>query len=174
MGITLELWRARIGCFVMPRKCRTHLETLKPVSVSLAIRLVLFYLLVAEGIESNPGPNSQTTDAGSDRGSPRGRAVEVEAGVVAAVVVVVDGTGEKRPTFLRMYLLGKCLARQHTLNLHTHYVGLGARFNRRSAIGWLHLSLSLSLNPSLCCILALHIETIMTHRAKFQNTHRNS
>ena len=29
-------------------------------------------------------------------------AVEVEAGVVAAVVVVVDGTGEKRPTFLRM------------------------------------------------------------------------
>ena len=57
----------------MPRKCRTHLETLKPVSVSLAIRLVLFYLLVAEGIESNPGPYSQTTDAGSERGSPRGR-----------------------------------------------------------------------------------------------------
>ena len=74
MGISLELWRAQIGCFVMPRKCRTRVETLKPVFVSLAIRIVLFYLLVAERVESNPGPNSQPTDAGSERGNcPRGR-----------------------------------------------------------------------------------------------------
>ena len=65
MGISLELWHARIGCFVMPRKCRTRVETLKPVFVCLAIRIVLFYLLVAEGVESNAGPNSQPTDAGS-------------------------------------------------------------------------------------------------------------
>ena len=74
MGVSLELWRARIGCFVMPRKCRTRVETVKPVFVSLAIRLALFYLLIAEGIESNPGPHSRTTDAGSEQGSsPRGR-----------------------------------------------------------------------------------------------------
>ena len=74
MGVSLTLWRARIGCFVKPRMCRTRVETVKPVFVSLAIRLTLFYLLIAEGIESNSGPNSRSTDAGSEQGSsPRGR-----------------------------------------------------------------------------------------------------
>ena len=54
MVVSMELWRARIGYFVKPRKCRTIVETVKPVFVSLAIRLALFYLLIAEGIESNP------------------------------------------------------------------------------------------------------------------------
>ena len=76
-GVSVELWRIRIGCFVMPKKCKTHLKTLKPVTMSLAIRLVLFYLLVVEGVESNPGPpgpsrRSNTAGARGNR-SPRGR-----------------------------------------------------------------------------------------------------
>ena len=47
------------------------MNTLKPVSMSLAIRLVLFYLLIAEGIESNPRPGSGSGPRGAR--SPRGR-----------------------------------------------------------------------------------------------------
>ena len=49
----------------MPRKSKDHMNTLKPVSMSLAIRLVLFYLLIAEGIESNPGPGSGSGSRGA-------------------------------------------------------------------------------------------------------------
>lgn len=74
-GVSVELWCIRIRCFVMPRKCKTHLKTLKPVTMSLVIRLVLFYLLVVEGVESNPGPPSRRSNTGGARGnrSPRGR-----------------------------------------------------------------------------------------------------
>ena len=42
--------------------------------MKLVIRLVLFYLLVAEGIESNPGPHSGSTLGNSSlRGGPSGR-----------------------------------------------------------------------------------------------------
>ena len=71
MGISVELWRVRIGCFAMPNKCKTYMNTLKPVSISLAIRLVLFFLLIAEGIESNPGPSSESEYRGAQ--FPRGR-----------------------------------------------------------------------------------------------------
>ena len=53
----------------MPRKCKSQLRTLKQVPINFVIRLVLFYLLVAEGIESNPGPQTGST---SDISSPRG------------------------------------------------------------------------------------------------------
>ena len=56
----------------MPRKCKDRLKTLKPVSMSLAVRLTLFYLLVAEGIESNPGPGSGSRGPQSPRGRGRG------------------------------------------------------------------------------------------------------
>ena len=64
----------------MPVKCRTNLKSLRLKYVSLSIRLVLFFLLVAEGIEANPGPGSDNgaPDRGSGQGaeggySPRGR-----------------------------------------------------------------------------------------------------
>ena len=68
MGVSTELWRLRIGCFTMPRKCKLKLRTLKPVPINLVIRLVLFYLLVVEG-----GPQTGSTRGNSSpRGSPRG------------------------------------------------------------------------------------------------------
>ena len=123
MGISLELWRARIGCFVMPRKCRTRVETLKPVFVSLAIRIVLFYLLVAEGVESNPGPNSQPASQATLHVGAGVTAVEAEVKMVAgvAVVVVADELGEIRSTYLRMEQPEECQARHNILNHATHY-----------------------------------------------------
>ena len=69
-----ELWRLRIGCFTMTSKCKIQLRTLKQVPMNLVIRLVLFYLLVAEGIESDPGPQTGSTLGNSSpRGGPSGR-----------------------------------------------------------------------------------------------------
>ena len=77
MGDTLQQWRARVGCFAQPVKSKTHLQTLciNKNSIGIAIRILLFFLLVVQGIESNPGPGSQTGSTGSDvrgRGSGRG------------------------------------------------------------------------------------------------------
>ena len=69
IGVPTELWRLRIGCFTMPRKCKIQHRTLKQEPMNLVIRLVLFYLLVTEGIESNPGPQTGSTRGNS---SPRG------------------------------------------------------------------------------------------------------
>ena len=138
MGVSLELWRARIGCFVMPRKCRTRVETVKPVFVSLAIRLALFYLLIAEGIESNPGPSSRTTDAGSEQGVLlAGVDVVVEHEVmVVEVVVAVEEAGEKRLIYLQMQQLGEYQARKHNLNHLIHYaVHLEVKTSQQSVIG---------------------------------------
>ena len=49
----------------MPRKCKIQLRTLKQVLMNLVIRLVLVYLLVAETIESNPGPQTGSTRGNS-------------------------------------------------------------------------------------------------------------
>ena len=58
----------------MPRKCKIQLRTLKQVPMNLVIRLVLFYALVADGIESNPGPQTGSSRGNSSlRGCPRGR-----------------------------------------------------------------------------------------------------
>ena len=50
MGVTVEQWRAKIGSFLQPVKSKTRLDTLKcnVKSLTLAIRLLLFFLLVAE------------------------------------------------------------------------------------------------------------------------------
>ena len=59
----------------MPLKRKIRLKTLRLKYVSLSIRIVLFFLLVAEGIESNPGPGSR--DSRGSRGSnSRGRGAE--------------------------------------------------------------------------------------------------
>ena len=61
----------------MPRKCKIQIRTLKQVTMNLIFLLVSFYLLVAEGIYSNPVPQTESTHGNS---SPRGgpaMAVEV-------------------------------------------------------------------------------------------------
>ena len=57
MGVSTELWCLRIGCFIMHKKCKIQQWT-----------LVLFYLLVAEGIKSNHWPQTESTRGNS---SPR-------------------------------------------------------------------------------------------------------
>ena len=74
MDVSTELWRLRIGCYTIPRKCKIRLKTLKQVPMNLVICLILFYLLVAEGIESNPEAQTGSTRGNSSpRGGPRGR-----------------------------------------------------------------------------------------------------
>ena len=58
MGVSVEQWHIRIGSFMMPRKCKIQLKTLKLKSVSLSIQILLFYMLLAEGVEANPGPQN--------------------------------------------------------------------------------------------------------------------
>lgn len=65
MGISVEQWRVKIGTFCQPNKCKTKLKTLELRYVSLCIRVILFYLLVAEGIETNAGPPWRPTGRGS-------------------------------------------------------------------------------------------------------------
>ena len=79
MGIEIELWRARIGSFSQPIKCKTLLSVLRVKSVSLCIRILLFLLLVVNGVETNPGPGPNSGNAaakgriGSTSESSRGR-----------------------------------------------------------------------------------------------------
>ena len=86
MGNTVEHWRAEIGGFCQPVKPKSLLKSLHvkdKTFISLGIRVVLFLLLVVEGVESNPGPGPpKSTAPGRGRGSrgsargmgpPRGR-----------------------------------------------------------------------------------------------------
>ena len=81
MGISIEQWRAVVGCFSQPARTKTRLKLLNiryGAHLSLSIRLLLFALLTVAGIESNPGPATGTTGnrgRGAARGSgpPRGR-----------------------------------------------------------------------------------------------------
>ena len=69
----------------MPLKRKIRLKTLRLKYMSLSIRIVLFFLLAAEGIESNPGPESRDSRGsrgsnsrgrGAEGGFPRGRGTE--------------------------------------------------------------------------------------------------
>ena len=79
MGVEIELWRARIGSFSQPIKCKTLWSVLRVKSVSLCIRILLFLLLAVNGVETNPGPGPNSGNAaekgrgGSTSGSSRGR-----------------------------------------------------------------------------------------------------
>lgn len=77
MGIDINQWRARIGCFSQPVKKFIHIQTLKIKHVSFALRLVLFLLLVVQGIESNPGPRPGRNSGVRGRGSNRSRGYNV-------------------------------------------------------------------------------------------------
>lgn len=60
MGISLELWRCRIGYFVQPDKRKTYVRAIilsgTQVRTSIRILLALSVLLVMAGVEQNPGP----------------------------------------------------------------------------------------------------------------------
>ena len=58
---------------MMPRKCKIQLKTLKLKYVSLSIRILLFYLLLAEGVEANPGPQTRGNPGRSGDLPQRGR-----------------------------------------------------------------------------------------------------
>ena len=74
MGIDVRQWRARIGCFSQPIKTANPMKTLRLRHVSLAIRALLFLLLVVQGLESNPGPyNRGRGGQGGKGGRGRGR-----------------------------------------------------------------------------------------------------
>ena len=81
MGISIEQWRAVVGCFSQPARTKTRLKLLNiryGAHLSLSIRLLMFALLTVAGVESNPGPATGTTGnrgRGAARGSgpPRGR-----------------------------------------------------------------------------------------------------
>ena len=77
MGIDICQWRARIGCFSQLVKKCIHIQTLKIKHVSFALRLVLFLLLVVQGIESNPGPRPGRNSGARGRGTNRSRGYNV-------------------------------------------------------------------------------------------------
>ena len=77
MGVSIEMWRCRIGCFSQPVKCKTTLQVLivSRSSVSLSIRIALFLLLAMHGVEQNPGPGARGDNprGASGRGKARGQ-----------------------------------------------------------------------------------------------------
>lgn len=74
MGVSIEVWRARVGTFVQHSKPKAAAKTwrTKYPSMSLIIRTLLFLLLVSQCVESNPGPGSQNgRGRGENKGSGR-------------------------------------------------------------------------------------------------------
>ena len=74
MGVSIEMWRCRIGCFSNPVKLKSamHVLVLSRSTVSLSIRIMLFLLLTMHGVEQNPGPGSRSR-GGHARGLDSGR-----------------------------------------------------------------------------------------------------
>ena len=75
-GIELSLWRARVGTFSQPIKCKTTFPVLRVNGVLLCVRVLLFLLLAVNGVETNPGPGSGSDAAEKGRGgsaASRGR-----------------------------------------------------------------------------------------------------
>ncbi|KAH3820959.1 hypothetical protein DPMN_122712 [Dreissena polymorpha] len=68
MGISVQQWHAKIGTFSQPVKCKQTFQTLKPMGLSLAIKAVLFYLLLALCVESNLGPPKTGSNSGTIHG----------------------------------------------------------------------------------------------------------
>ena len=76
MGIEISLWRARVGTFSQPIKCKTTFPVLRVNGVLLCVRVLLFLLLAVNGVETNPGPGSGSSAAEKGRGgsaASRGR-----------------------------------------------------------------------------------------------------
>ena len=73
MGVSIEIWRGRIGSFIQPRKTRgkTQTLTLNRSYVCLSVRIALFLLLtMIGGVEPNPGPGRRgSTSTITSRGA---------------------------------------------------------------------------------------------------------
>ncbi|XP_070535481.1 kinesin-like protein KIF15 [Ptychodera flava] len=66
MGVSLEQWRVKIGCFIPKPKRMVRISCLiiKRSYVSLSLKFVLLMLLLCAGdVESNPGPKEGNIDA---------------------------------------------------------------------------------------------------------------
>ena len=75
MGNMLNQWRAAVGGFCQPVKCKTRFKTLQiryHCFMSLGLRTLLLVLLVAQGVEPNPGPPGGSFAGRGNRGSARG------------------------------------------------------------------------------------------------------
>ena len=53
MGVSIEVWRAKVGTFTQPNMAKMAMRTLKTKHILLLIRMILSFLLVANGVESN-------------------------------------------------------------------------------------------------------------------------
>ena len=84
MGIALELWRSRIGCFIQSTKQRSRTTEMNLSSaltfLSFSIRLALFALLIAQCVEPNPGPPKQVKGDNREK-TVRTRRTEKGSGV---------------------------------------------------------------------------------------------
>ena len=75
MGVSIEIWRGRIGSFTQPLKNRgkTQKLTLNKTYVCLSVRIALFLLLaMIDGVEPNPGPGTRrgsTNNTNNTRGA---------------------------------------------------------------------------------------------------------
>lgn len=72
MGVDIDTWRARVGCFIQPRKWRSSLRALHvpgfAVSVCLRLVLCLALLVILGGdLEMNPGPPKSQSSRNKER-----------------------------------------------------------------------------------------------------------
>ena len=84
MGISIEQWRCKIGCFSQPNKFKTrvnvihvHLTTGLKSGLRLVICLAAILILCGD-VEQNPGPPKSSTD-GARRKTPRRQQAPVNA-----------------------------------------------------------------------------------------------
>ena len=84
MGINVQLWRARICCFLQPDKQRNILRTMKvfgtKFSISLRLVLALSVLLIMAGVEQNPGVPKGARGAASSQSSTSTRQTRNDTG----------------------------------------------------------------------------------------------
>jgi len=75
MGISIEQWRCKIGCFSQPNKCKTRVNVIRvqlTTGLKSGLRLVIFLaaiLILCGDVEQNPGPPKSSTD-GARRKTP--------------------------------------------------------------------------------------------------------
>jgi len=75
MGITIQKWRCKIGCFNQPNKCKNHLNVIvvhinKRFKHGLRVAICLAAILIVCGdVEQNPGPPKSIADR-TRKGTP--------------------------------------------------------------------------------------------------------
>jgi len=81
MGISIEQWRCKIGCFSQPNKFKTrvnvihvHLTTGLKSGLRLVICLAAILILCGD-VEQNPGPPKHSTDGARSKTPPRQQAL---------------------------------------------------------------------------------------------------